>query len=113
MRHSAVVTALTAAFAFAALATDARALKLAPGGGRASALASVADAGDGAARNSEATAAASPANGGGGGSSNVVKYAPVSARRARRFSYALACATVVALLLIAFAVRKRMRSRLS
>lgn len=100
MRRFAVVTVLTVALALAALAT----------GGRAEALASVADAGDSTARSSATPAPSATAANGGGVYSNVERY-QMPVRRTRRAATALACAVVFALLLIAFAIWKKVRSR--
>jgi hypothetical protein len=105
MRRFAHATALAAALAFAALATDAPAR-----GGWASVSASVAYAGDSAARGPQAVSSSANNGGGGGGQSNVERYVS-PARRARRVATALACAAAAALLLIAFAIWKRIRPR--
>lgn len=91
--------------------TPPRVLKLAHDG-RASVLASLADAGDLPARDTQTgVASASSTNGGGGTLTNVVRYERPHMRRGRGVVYALMCAAVLALLLIAFAIWKKIRSR--
>ena len=86
--------------------TPPRVLKLAPGA-RASVLASVADAADGAARDSRPAAASS--NNGGGAVNHTVYKAP--ARRARGVVYALMCAAALALAFVVYAVVRVTRGR--
>ena len=90
--------------------TPPRVLKLTPGG-RPSVIASVAEAGDASARESQA--AASEANGGGSGGGRVdyqrVFRAPVV--RTRRTVYALAGVAAVTLALVVYAVARVRRGR--
>ena len=95
--------------------TPPRVLKLAPGGGHPSVIASVAEASDTSARGPQ-TAAASQSNGGSaGGGGGAVDYTVYKAplARTRRVAYAAACAGALALALVAFAFVRRRRSRLS
>jgi hypothetical protein len=115
MKRFVVVTVLTAAAAFATLAADIgnrRVLKVTPEGEVSavhSVLASAADGGNPRARGPQAGAASASSTNGGGTRTHVVNYESV--RRTRRAAYALAFAAVLALLLIAFAIWRKIRSR--
>lgn len=90
--------------------TPPRVLKLAPGA-RASVLASVADGVEGGRRDSRPVASSSTNDG--GSHTNVVNYeSPARRGRGRGVVYALMCATLITLALVAFAVIRKTRSRL-
>lgn len=100
MRRYAIVTAITAALAFAALAADAHA----PRG--IAAVVRVAAAGQ-----SQTSASPSAKGGGGGGGAVDYKVYRAPARRGRGVVYGLMCAAALALAFVAYAVARVVRGR--